>query len=253
LNVAQAIARGVLQVLDVPIRWAMHFADAVIGDRGYFAVGTLLAVGLALYGLFDTKATQEETHASVERSIFMTLVSSGNAASFVAAMKEFGPIQTMPVTRHPWFEFWEWGRTYPPNRDPMWRWAVERLRLCGDKNAKDCSLDDARIDLRFADLSGAYLTHANLSGATLRRADLSGADLNLAVLNGADLTDADLRLADLTGADLKGADLSGAKLSGAHLTGADLSFAKDVQQQQLDHACGIDAKLPPGMTLRPCE
>jgi hypothetical protein len=41
LNFAQAMARGVLRVLDVPIRWVMHFADAVIGDRGYFAVGTL--------------------------------------------------------------------------------------------------------------------------------------------------------------------------------------------------------------------
>jgi hypothetical protein len=233
MNFAQAIARGVLRVLDVPIRWVMHFADAVIGDRGYFAVGTLAAVYLAFFGLFDTKATQEETRASVERSIFMTLVSSGNAASFVAAMKAFGPTQMMPVTQHPsLFGFWEWGRTYPPNREPMWSWAVWRLRLCGDKNAKDCSLGDARIDL-----VGAILSFADLNGA-----HLSGADLTAAFLTFADLTDATLSGADLTDAVLMDADLSRAVLIDA----------KGLTQAQLDKACGTNAKLPPGLTLKPC-
>ncbi len=79
----------------------------------------------------------------------MTLVSSGNAASFVAAMKDFGPTQIMPVTEHPsLFKFWEWGRTYQPNRQPMLHWAQSRLWLCTTE-AKDCSSSvDAHIDLR---------------------------------------------------------------------------------------------------------
>jgi uncharacterized protein YjbI with pentapeptide repeats len=43
-----------------------------------------------------------------------------------------------------------------------------------------------------------------------------------------------------------------ANLSGAILIRANLSNAKDLTQTQLDAACGADAKLPPGLTLKPC-
>lgn len=70
------------------------------------AVGSVLAVYFAVFGLIDAKSTQEETRASVEQSLFMILVSSSNAASFEAAMREFGPIQAMLVTEHPsWLKF----------------------------------------------------------------------------------------------------------------------------------------------------
>lgn len=185
LNGAQFAARAALLLLDVPARWVMNLADTVIGSRGYFTVGSVLAVYLAVFGLIDAKATQEETRASVERGVFMTLVSGGNAASFVAAMKDFGPTQTMRVTEHPsWFKFWEWGRAYPdpPNRLPMWHWAQARLGLCKEKS-KDCSLQDGvRLDLGAADLRGAFLRDADLGGAYLTGARLRDADLGGAYL-----------------------------------------------------------------------
>jgi hypothetical protein len=127
-------------------------------------------------------------------------------------------------------------------------------------------------DLRGAKLIHATLTRANLSDANLSGADLTVANLVTAILMRADLTNADLNtaglgLADLRGASLRGAVLSGANLSRAFLNGAnleranleranlshaDLSEAKDLTQAQLDQACGTDAKLPPGLTLKPC-
>jgi uncharacterized protein YjbI with pentapeptide repeats len=113
-------------------------------------------------------------------------------------------------------------------------------------------------DLSKADLSGTDLRDANLHGADLRGANLSGANLS----GGANLLAAKLDLADLRGADLRGAnleeaDLPGAKLGLADLRGADLESANLIGaeldgQQQLNGACGVNAKLPPGLTLKPC-
>ena len=72
--------------------------------------------------------------------------------------------------------------------------------LAGEKNL-------SVANLRYADLSGAYLFRADL-----RDADLSGASLRSAMLRGADLTGAALTGADLFGANLKGANLTGATL-----------------------------------------
>jgi hypothetical protein len=286
----QSTARTIFLLLDVPARWLMDAGDALIGNRGYFAVGSIIAAYFAVFGLIDAKATQEETRASVERSLFMTLVSSGNTGSFVAAMKDFGPTQTMRVTEHPsLFEFWKWGRSYQPNLEPMALWAVWRLGMC-KKEAKDCSLrDDTRLDLINADLSGVDLSphvgvgniriwdpvlvigegsfaasispHTDLSGANLsgakldhanlRGANLRGADLSLADMRGADVSLASLQSANLTLTNLSGADLAITILSDANLNHADLSGAR-LDQQLLDEACGTDVKLPPGLTVKPC-
>jgi uncharacterized protein YjbI with pentapeptide repeats len=124
---------------------------------------------------------------------------SANAASFVAAMKNFGPTQTMLVTEHPsLLRFWEWSQRYPPNREPMLHWAQWRLGLCS-KESKDCSL-----------VGG---TRLDLSGANLNGADLNGADLNSANIN----KPTDLRWTDLSNANLRDADLRGALLEGADL------------------------------------
>jgi uncharacterized protein YjbI with pentapeptide repeats len=220
----------------MPARWLMDLFDAVGGNRGYLAVGSILAAYLAVFGLVDTKSTQEETRAALERSLFITLVSAGNAASFVAAMKNFGPTQMMLVTEHPsLLKFWEWGRSYPPNREPMLHWAQWRLALCSWET-KDCSLrDNRRLDLRganlsHADLRGAPLGDANLSDANLNGANLTGADLFNAYLfnadlRGANLSDANLGYAHLGAANLSGANLGGANLSHADLRGANLSDA----------------------------
>jgi uncharacterized protein YjbI with pentapeptide repeats len=51
---------------------------------------------------------------------------------------------------------------------------------------------------------------------------------------------------------LSSANLPDANLDGAYLDRADLRNAKYLEQQQLDQACGTYAKLPPGLTLKPC-
>lgn len=247
--------RVVLLILDVPARWLMNLSDTVIGNRGYFTVGSVLAVYFAVFGLIDAKSTQEETRASVERSLFMTLVSSGNGASFVVAMKDFGPIQTMEVTAHPsWFKFWGWGRTYQPNQQPMHDWAGARFDLC-KKEVKDCSVGDgARIDLKYTRLDGAQLRYVDLHAADLTGAHLSGAHLNNANLSGARLSDADLNSAHLNSANLSGADVHDARLYQADLSGADLRGAKGLSQEdQLAFACGDKKTLfDPGLTIKPC-
>jgi len=54
---------------------------------------------------------------------------------------------------------------------------------------------DSGLDLRVADLRGAYLIDANLSGADLRVANLSGVDLSDANLGGANLRGVNLQKA----------------------------------------------------------
>jgi hypothetical protein len=145
----------------------------------------------------------------------------------------------------------------------------------GDVNLSSAYLRGAYLpdaNLALADLRGAYLPDANLAladlrsaylpGVNLSNAELSGADLGRAKLSGANLSGANLFNTDLTRADLPGADLTGARLRSALLRGADLSRANlsaanllDVQgldQGQLDAACGSDAVLPKGLTLKPC-
>jgi uncharacterized protein YjbI with pentapeptide repeats len=113
------------------------------------------------------------------------------------------------------------------------------------------------------DLRGTHLGGADLFHSVLTEADLSGADLLSVMLSGADLSDAnlsntkmfytDLSNANLFRANLTGANLSVAKLWGADLTEADLTDARGLTQDQLDSACGTNAKLPTGLTLKkPC-
>jgi len=71
-------------------------------------------------------------------------------------------------------------------------------------------------------------------------------------LASASIPKADLRDAGLFGADLSGATLSDGKLDGADLSHTDLTHTRLDGQQQLEKACGTDAKLPLDLTLRPC-
>ena len=124
-------------------------------------------------------------------------------------------------------------------------------------NLSGADLSDAHLsdaNLNQADLNGAHLSHADLSRADLGGAHLSHAHLRGADLSHAHLSQADLSQADLIGADLSGADLGGTNLSRATLSGVDLTRTKDINQSQLDAACGTDVKPPQGMTFkdRPC-
>lgn len=125
------------------------------------------------------------------------------------------------------------------------------------------------INLREADLSGAYLYDAILSGANLWGANLNDSDLRWVDLQGADLGFAHLRGANLSRAKLNGthfnfADLSGvhlnatylnftnlsfANLNNADLNGANLKSALYLTQQQLDQVKTCkNAILPSGLT-----
>src|SRR6516162_4177635 len=84
------------------------------------------------------------------------------------------------------------------------------------------AIGTGRVDFANAHIPKAQLYRANLSGAVLIGANLSGALLG-------------------------GANLGGANLSGAILIGATVS------QAQLEEACGIDVKLDPGLTMKPCQ
>jgi len=79
--------------------------------------------------------------------------------------------------------------------------------------------DKCIIDLRGADLSGAYVY---LSDVKLSRADLSGADLS--------------------GANLTKADLSSAKLGGANLSSANLGYALQLHFQADQHQVQEEGK-----------
>jgi Pentapeptide repeats (8 copies) len=113
------------------------------------------------------------------------------------------------------------------------------------------------IGRRSAGLGIAHLDNTSIVGANLPDADLSGADLravdlSYAYLGDANLRDADLFKANLSEANLSGADLTGANLSDADLTRANLTDAYLDGQKQLDAACGSEAILPTGLTLKPC-
>ncbi|MGK7914896.1 MAG: pentapeptide repeat-containing protein [Prochloraceae cyanobacterium] len=100
--------------------------------------------------------------------------------------------------------------------DPQWRKVWEIL----NHGAQG-------LDLRGADLSGAYLSSADLSDANLSGAYLSSADLS-----GADLSGAYLSSADLSGADLRGANLASANLASANLI-----ESKNLIPSQIKLAC----------------
>jgi uncharacterized protein YjbI with pentapeptide repeats len=142
-----------------------------------------------------------------------------------------------------------------------------KLAHAGLRDANLENADLSRADLSDVNLIGAYLIGANLSHANLFHADLRYAHLKNTDLNHADLLEADLRGAYLSGAnlsdatlgdaDLREVNLSGANLRGVTLRDADLSEvnlsgANLDGQEQLTLACGTNAVLPQGMTLKPC-
>jgi len=100
--------------------------------------------------------------------------------------------------------------------DPARKGALIRFLQEAELITKDTPV----INLRDADLNGAYLCMADLRGADLRMADLSDADLSGALLSNTNLSEADLWRAKLEGVDLEGAILNRANLCEAFLYGA---------------------------------
>jgi uncharacterized protein YjbI with pentapeptide repeats len=125
----------------------------------------------------------------------------------------------------------------------------------------------AKADLHSSVLFGANLKEAALSKADLRGALLLDADLSATNLEYANLGTLTLR-SDQVSPDLRSrmtgdeggtplfyfpTSLARANLEGAELSGANLLDARNLTQPQLDRACGTDATLPPGLTLKPCQ
>jgi uncharacterized protein YjbI with pentapeptide repeats len=98
------------------------------------------------------------------------------------------------------------------------------------------------IDLKYADLTGAYLHSVNLENADLNHVDFARADLNNANLGGADLHQSSLFHADLFRANLSGANLADAELFSASLSQANLRDA-NLSGANLSNAFLSDANL----------
>ena len=212
-------------------RWSHHLWADLTGPHAYrtwiVILTTVVAAYFSVYAVMESRHDRQMSRAMFERNTFITMVSSGNRGTFIAAMKNFGPIQTMSVSRSPpIFPPCMWSGTETPNSKPLWRWALHRLALC---TARECGLIDSEgnevftIDLLSSDLSNADLQKVWLINSRLMNADLRNADMRSALLVGSNLNYGDLRHADLRDADLQGVTLNGADLRDADLRNADMA------------------------------
>jgi uncharacterized protein YjbI with pentapeptide repeats len=130
--------------------------------------------------------------------------------------------------------------------DDYWRIASESDRL---KSVKGAYLK--KTDLRYADVSSAYVVNANLRnadlrGARIRKSDFTGADLRGANLEGADLRESNFQGSDLREATLAGVNLAGTDFENAQLGLADLrqSSFKDTKLAGADLRCADLRDIP---------
>jgi hypothetical protein len=220
--------------------------------QGYLLIPTIIAAYAGMYAIMEASHERQANRALFERSIFMTMVTASNRATFVAAMKTFGPVQTRIVPGDPhFFDPRTWIRTSEmPNREPLRLWAASffpfcKVETCGKPQEQE---KPWRIDLSDANLSEADLSY-QADRSEIKRPDLiipckrlygageliddwderPGIDLHEANLRRADLFESDLTEADLRGACLAEARLegfpSGVNLQRAKLQGADLHGA----------------------------
>lgn len=123
----------------------------------------------------------------------------------------------------------------------------------GGQHAKLIDKDLSGANLRYANLSRAFLKNVNLSGADLGKATLRGAKLVDVALCDADLDCANLYNARCINSNFRQAYLRSANLDGAYLengtvfVGADLTFARlfnaDLFDSDLTGACLDKADL----------
>src|SRR5262249_13175141 len=121
-------------------RWTQSAWRSFIGPKGYLAFVTLITAYFGLYSLLLARHERLTNRALFERSTFISMVSSGNRGSFIAAMKNFGPIQNVVVPPEPsaWplFKNW-WSVGSTPNKEPLWLWARHFLALCTPEQCGD--------------------------------------------------------------------------------------------------------------------
>lgn len=229
----------ILKFILFPIKvfkiWIKSGWESLIGPKGYLIIPTIIASYIGAYTIVEAMHARSLNYSSFERSTFMTLVSSGNKASFISAMKYFGDVQTIKVKKEPEiFNATSWLETNQPNLKPMWRWCLQYLEQCDALNCGDMK-NNIRIDLSQARMNeamliGVNLNHSNLYKAWLINTDLSESNLsssylNEAYLNGVILEDADLRNAKFEYTILIGGNLEDANAEGASFKGADFEKA----------------------------
>jgi hypothetical protein len=69
--------------------------------KGYLLIATCIAAYMGLYSIMEARHERQANRALFERANFITMVASGNRGTFIAAMKTFGPVQTMTVPHDP--------------------------------------------------------------------------------------------------------------------------------------------------------
>ena len=137
------------------------------------------------------------------------------------------------------------------------KWLQSKLRMLLGEDKKDVGcfiLLKPRTPLVGINLSPSSTKVSDDSSQQRIGVYLSGANLARANLSGVYLFGANLTRANLFGANLIGVYLFGANLTRANLFGANLRHSLNLNQGQLDKACGdAKTKLPAGSTIRPCE
>lgn len=230
--------------VDLLVRWAQDAFAYFWSSRGYAIVSILAAVYVFLYSLANDAYQRAELNASTKLSTFVTLASSGNKLSFVAAMKDFASFQMAESVSPPGLNPLTWNQTTFPNQLFLNDWARVVLAACDEKecgggghriNLSAARLEGAqlrRIDFRrsnlvFARLSranlllsnfeDAHLPHALISGAILMNARFQRAKLPCASLEAVYATTSFFIDADLRGVKAAEGDFRHADFSGAHL------------------------------------
>ena len=244
-----AFAKG---IANTPLNWCLGLWNDMTSPVGYRGIVVVIAAYVGVYSIMEASHERQMNLAAFERNMLITMVSSGNRSSFIAAMKNFGPTQNMTAYKEPsLLEPWSWWEETRPNVEPLALWAVHRLGSCtpdecGETDDETAHVDrEYRVDLNNANLQDSVLPLVNLSRSSLfavnlqnasllftslRESDLSmsniqKADFTMANLQSADLTSANLKDANLEKAKLQGADLGDANLEGANLEGANLEGA----------------------------
>ncbi len=111
-----------------------------------------------------------------------------------------------------------------PDDFPDMDWTTD-LKLDIEVTVPNLPVLQRRLDLRDADLRGAFLAGTNLTAATLSGLNARNADLERVQLTYADLSKSDLSGAGLSHANLRGAQMQGAILWEAQMQGANLSLS----------------------------
>ena len=210
--------------------WLSNLGRDLFGPYGYrtwiVCVSTIVAAYFGVYAVMESRHDRQLNRALFERSTFMTMVSSGNKGMFLAAIKDFSPVQRIEVSAAPnLVRPWNWVAKEHPNEAPLLRWAKHRLLSC---TARECGLvnKDGKelylIDMVGADLRDANLEEVFLVNSRFINAKLDGANLRGAKLMGSLLESVNARKTIFIDADLTGAVLNGAVLVGSNLSRADL-------------------------------